>query len=421
MKQKIVYVDGFHIRNVFGDMDFNMAHGPWAWYKPWFIPPGETWIEKRFRDEARFWIKNETLEQKLYRKIKNYRRVREIISRKICRPAKKKIILRSFRHKNAIVRIVDGDALRRSFDYAFIMGGHHFVYPHYIPKGEIWLDEKIAPRELTYILVHEEQEYKLMKQGMNYGKAHELACAAEKEARAKDAVADYLIRNPINPLPFISLNKGAKRKIIIVSGAHGDEPSGAYALVNTLREKTKTEKIYKGANFDIVPIINSYGWERRTRTDKNGKDPNRYFGDRADKKSPKECIMLKNFFKTITKPYTLLISLHEDPKQKKFYLYDAGNGKNSPLVKNIFRAVKKTGVQLYTGIDDPNDPLLNQMVMNGYIAVGPNNPAPTLEDYLVRNKKVKRAITLEIPGLLPLDKKVHLAEQLIACVTKNIQ
>jgi hypothetical protein len=78
--------------------------------------------------------------------------------------------------------LVDGSVVRRYFDPDFIFGGHGYVYD-YIPKNEIWLDDKMNPQEIPYIEKHERIERQLMQDGATYDEAHDIATAHDKRLR----------------------------------------------------------------------------------------------------------------------------------------------------------------------------------------------------------------------------------------------
>ncbi|MEK9194537.1 MAG: succinylglutamate desuccinylase/aspartoacylase family protein, partial [Patescibacteria group bacterium] len=342
-------------------------------------------------------------------------------------------VQRKFKKDDLTIKVVDGEIVRKTLDPSFVAGGHGLIYPWYIPKQEIWLDGRIDRKELKYILAHEKHEYRLMQKGSDYNKAHDRACVIEKELRAKNGVAFYPKKNPIDPLHFIKIGNGKKR-ILITSGIHGDERSGPYTLIKFLLEKQNI----KNLNADIIPLINPSGFEKETRENKNGKDPNRWFSDKSQKNEPQECKILKKFFSARgvrprpirlrrrsafggKKPYELLVSLHEDPDRKEFYLYSTGLNLKFAIIQKIFKTVKKFGIKLYTGMDttNPRD-LVKNFVKNGYVSVKWNNIVPTLEEYLSRNKIVKRVLTIEVPGKLPLDKKIELTQSILKTVMKNI-
>ncbi len=73
------------------------------------------------------------------------------------------------------VYLVDGTYIRDNVDVEFTLGGHEYVYPRYIPKGEVWLDRDINKIELDNTLRHELTERQKMIGGEKYDTAHEKA------------------------------------------------------------------------------------------------------------------------------------------------------------------------------------------------------------------------------------------------------
>lgn len=82
--------------------------------------------------------------------------------------------------------LVDGHKLRHFVDIDYVMGGHGIRYV-YIPMNEIWIDSS-NKSEIQQIIVHEIHEFKLMKKGMNYDKAHELASLEEMKIMDKKLI-----------------------------------------------------------------------------------------------------------------------------------------------------------------------------------------------------------------------------------------
>jgi hypothetical protein len=411
---KIVYVDSFRVRNVFGDMNFNLCHGFGAsWYTPWFIPPGEVWIEKSAKSETSLFLQVDRFEKKYYDRIGNYWQARKKVAKIICKPTNKNFVIKTFKQDSWTVRIVKGKIVRRSLDQSFVAGGHGLVYPWYIPKSEIWLDDTIAPVERKYILLHEMLEYRLMKKGLSYNKAHKIACTEEKKARLRDGLTLYPQKNPIDPLPFYKTNGNGEKRILIVSGIHGDEPSGSYTIAKFLLETHKFPKM----QLDFIPLVNPSGFKKGTRQNKEGKDINRWFFDRPKRGEPWEVAKLRRFARGIKKPYDLLISLHEDSERKEFYLYDTGNGRNSKLIQNIFREVRKEGIPLYNGVDDAE---LKNFAIGGYIPVDPQSEVPTLEEYLTCNGEIKSGVILETPGKLTLPEKIAFAAKIFKKILASV-
>lgn len=82
--------------------------------------------------------------------------------------------------------LVDGYKIRQFIDMDFTMGGHGFRYV-YVPFDEVWIDNS-NKSETAEVTVHEIHEAKLMKDGIDYGDAHESASLVELELRNKKII-----------------------------------------------------------------------------------------------------------------------------------------------------------------------------------------------------------------------------------------
>lgn len=83
-----------------------------------------------------------------------------------------------------VVYLVDGEHIRNHVDIDFTCGGNEAVYPNYVPKNEIWIDDALSPLDRTATLLHEIVERNLMvNKGWNYERAHDAASTAEKPFR----------------------------------------------------------------------------------------------------------------------------------------------------------------------------------------------------------------------------------------------
>ena len=82
------------------------------------------------------------------------------------------------------VYTVDGEAVRDRFLLDFVEGGHGLVYPAFIPRHEVWIDEEVPERERPLIRLHELTERELMLRGTPYAEAHRRASEVEWRARA---------------------------------------------------------------------------------------------------------------------------------------------------------------------------------------------------------------------------------------------
>ncbi|KKQ41892.1 MAG: hypothetical protein US61_C0037G0003 [Parcubacteria group bacterium GW2011_GWE2_37_8] len=89
---------------------------------------------------------------------------------------------------------VDGKWIRNNLSISFNHGGHGLVH-EFIPLDEIWVDEyhhncdcknvmngqKVSGAFFESTTIHEITEFKLMRKGMIYWKAHQLALEKERE------------------------------------------------------------------------------------------------------------------------------------------------------------------------------------------------------------------------------------------------
>lgn len=182
---KIRIIDGYKIRNTI-ETDFTQW-GDRGSYP--FIPKGEMWIDKFMRAEKDFILKLYRFEHTM--RGKAFREIRMEAQKRFCDETVRIKTIKQEVIKGLRVQYVDGATVRRKLDPYFIQGGHDLVYS-YIPKNHVWIDTRQDRRDWKYTLVHEMHERELMADGMSYLDAHDFALAAEKMARRKDGVADFI-------------------------------------------------------------------------------------------------------------------------------------------------------------------------------------------------------------------------------------
>jgi hypothetical protein len=183
--KSIRFVDGFKIRNTL-DPDFAMLHthstAIQKYYMPkYYIPKGEWWLDVRMKEEMDFLVKVESVDRPKW--IRAGSSFRLYLRKKLL----KKGSIPNFVHRKEWrlgyrLVMVDGSIIRLYVDPEFTQGGHDIVYP-YVPKGEIWVEKNLHPKEIPFVLHHEITERKLMLRGKNYDIAHEYGTTAEKDMR----------------------------------------------------------------------------------------------------------------------------------------------------------------------------------------------------------------------------------------------
>jgi len=89
----------------------------------------------------------------------------------------------------------------------FVSGGHEFVYPDLVPKGEVWIEENLDNTEKQAVILHELKERQDMGGGMEYGEAHDRASEVEIDARqSQDTVLREIEEYQKNQPQRVSLN-----------------------------------------------------------------------------------------------------------------------------------------------------------------------------------------------------------------------
>jgi hypothetical protein len=106
-----------------------------------------------------------------------------------------------------------------------------------------------------------------------------------------------------------------KVKVLLISGAHGDEPAGPEAVISFFKGLS-----YKNVSVDSIPLINPWGWAHSERYNGNGVDVNR------------DLILFQTgeagFVRDFTqgKEYDLAIDMHEASQVGAFiYAYEDGD------------------------------------------------------------------------------------------------
>lgn len=205
------------------------------------------------------------------------------------------------------------------------------------------------------------------------------------------------------PLSFVLSNPNPT--LLIVSGFHGDE-SGSIPLI----EKAIDSNQDKLPPFLFIPRMSPSAVALKTRINKDNVDINRCFI--ANGKHPESSATI-----SLLEPFTFSIAMefHEDPQMDAFYLYDIGIRNDMKIIDRILNAVKNLGIELFTGIDDPEDPTLGMEIEDGYIGFDeqPGNTDTAhgfFNKYLLAVNKATRVLTFEVPGIVPYnikDKIVH--------------
>lgn len=168
-----------------------------------FIPKYEFWIEKEaVPGEEKYYIDHLLLEWRLMSKGMKYEEALKLADTMEKQERKKSEIMASVKklksekelldniHKKLLLEgngklkiwLVNGELVRDKFFVDYFAGGHDKVY-HFIPDGEVWIDDHISAKERKFIILHELHERTIMAQGHHYRKAHLSATEVEDLCR----------------------------------------------------------------------------------------------------------------------------------------------------------------------------------------------------------------------------------------------
>jgi hypothetical protein len=122
------------------------------------------------------------------------------------------------------------------------------------------------------------------------------------------------VKYPVFSLSYMPPD-APKIKVLLISGAHGDEPAGPEAVISFFKGLS-----YKDVSVESIPLVNPWGWAHSVRYNGNGIDVNR------------DLILFRTgeagFIRDFTqgKVYDLAIDMHEASQAGAFiYAYEDGD------------------------------------------------------------------------------------------------
>ena len=181
-------------------------------------------------------------------------------------------------------------------------------------------------------------------------------------------------------------------KLLIHSGTHGDE-GGVIQHVKAALEKYESLL----PSFVFVPEVSPSAVKLKTRVNSKGNDLNRVFLSNSEDEEVRLNIeVIKD------KKFDLFVSFHEDPEYSDYYVYDFGYGEEkNKLVLEHNEFLKKQGVGLLNGVDDPTDPKLGYKFVDGYnkfAYVKKDVDSGNIAAWVLNRDIAKNCLFLEIPG-----------------------
>lgn len=122
----------------------------------------------------------------------------------------------------------------------------------------------------------------------------------------------------------------------IFAAIHGDEPAGALAVVQFLRELSAQPALAEGYRIDAYPVCNPTGFEDNTRHSRAGKDLNREFWKNS---AEPEVQLLEKELRL--RHFHGIIQLHADDTSDGIYGFVRGNTLTEALIRPALREAGK--------------------------------------------------------------------------------
>lgn len=142
--------------------------------------------------------------------------------------------------------------------------------------------------------------------------------------------------------------KESKYNVFLCGGIHGNEPAGAEIMVETIELIAENQLRYDDVSFDIVPIVNPWGWSHDIRFNRDGTDVNRDFASFECQ----EARIIRDFM--LGKKYDLIVDHHEDPDASGFYMYQYAN----PDIR-----LSRKSIEIVKGLGYPIEQNVNMVIL----------------------------------------------------------
>jgi hypothetical protein len=125
-------------------------------------------------------------------------------------------------------------------------------------------------------------------------------------------------------------------RVLVNAAIHGNEPAGSECALALIEDIAAGRPGTTGLDFDILPVVNPWGYAHDTRHNAGGIDINR---DLAGFRSA-EARILRDFVRG--RSFDLALDLHEDPSATGFYVYQYGLAEKK-MSASVVAAVRQAG------------------------------------------------------------------------------
>lgn len=195
---------------------------------------------------------------------------------------------------------------------------------------------------------------------------------------------------------YVCAPNKCSKKVLIVSGLHGNEGGVIEPLFTFFNQ-------YENPTTSVVfiPTMCPSALQKRERNNARGHNANRIFDTNSN--DPENNVVTSIIIEHA--PFDLVISFHEDLEYPHTYVYEMGKQCSKTQLKKWQEAVKKIGIHVLNGVDDPNDIDLRNTFVDGYHYKSHPKQNGQFEDWVVAYRYAKRSLTIEIPSSASKDQK----------------
>lgn len=140
------------------------------------------------------------------------------------------------------------------------------------------------------------------------------------------------------PLFSFIINEKGNKKILLVGGIHGDEPAGAHALIDVIKNAKDLSVKYPNTSITIIPVLNPWGFVYDNLFNNEGINIGVDFTNKLSKESSHIVKFIEN------RKFDLILDLHEtDGKSSYLLVHDTSD---IPKALNIITILKNQGVKI---------------------------------------------------------------------------
>jgi len=243
---------------------------------------------------------------------------------------------------------------------------------------------------------------------MDYGKLSEQIESIEGARKIG------LVGSPDEKYPLYLIKRGRGKKVLLSGVVHGDEPSGAFAILEFFQKHSR--EFEKEFEFTAFPCVSPWGFQHGTRRNAAGFNPNREFKEETESEQNRLIIPLlekylftMDFHETCAEPPDHMEGEPEGENPDDFYLWEVCKDKSRRIGDKIVASVERAGLPVCKW------PMIYGDRNNGGVIWYPEGAGTqayadgTSFDNYLADRHTAQAFAVETGGNWPMGKRVQAA------------